>query len=371
MTIGIWEAVLGIGIFQGVLLSVALLTQRKQKTSYYLIALVGIVSLVLLTFLVREAGLLHAEHVLFGGAIALWYMVAPLFWLYLKAVLQPGSTSSIWLHSAPFGAMVVANLWLASGWPNGWVWFFDYGLLVQVLAYAVASIRLLQWATQRHQGQESNTTIEHVRWVKGMIGVLIAYILVQSSAYLVPGSVGLILRHIDALVVLSFLIHAIAFMAIRYPIVLARPIAETMQPTEKYQSSSLSTSAAHADFERLRVVMETETLYLNSHLTIEDLAQTLGMSTHHVSQIINQAGEVHFYDYINQYRVEAVKARLIDPAYAHLSILALGLDGGFNSKSSFYRVFKQHTGMTPSTYRKQEARKGKSLDSRESPEEEA
>jgi AraC-like DNA-binding protein len=53
---------------------------------------------------------------------------------------------------------------------------------------------------------------------------------------------------------------------------------------------------------------------------------------------------------VNEYRIEEVKKRMVDPAFKHLTILAIAYDAGFNSKSSFNTIFKQKTGMTPSEY---------------------
>ncbi len=53
---------------------------------------------------------------------------------------------------------------------------------------------------------------------------------------------------------------------------------------------------------------------------------------------------------MNEYRIEEVKRRMVDPAYKHLTILAIAYDAGFNSKSSFNTIFKQKTGQTPSEY---------------------
>ena len=88
-----------------------------------------------------------------------------------------------------------------------------------------------------------------------------------------------------------------------------------------------------------------------SDLTLQDLADTLSISPHNLSEIINTQLGKNFYDFVNGYRVDAVQQRLTDPAYAHLTVLAIGLDAGFNSKSSFNAVFKKHVKMTPSQYR--------------------
>ena len=61
----------------------------------------------------------------------------------------------------------------------------------------------------------------------------------------------------------------------------------------------------------------------------------------------------NFYDFINSYRVKEVQNRLEGGDSEVYSLLAIALESGFNSKSSFNAVFKKHTGMTPSQYKRQ------------------
>ncbi|MEL6536149.1 MAG: helix-turn-helix domain-containing protein [Bacteroidota bacterium] len=98
--------------------------------------------------------------------------------------------------------------------------------------------------------------------------------------------------------------------------------------------------------------LEQEKLYLNSKLTLLDLAVHLGTTENKLSYVINQGLGNRFYDLGNTYRVQEVKDKLVDPAYSHLSILGIALESGFNSKSSFQQVFKNFTGMTPSQFKK-------------------
>ena len=76
------------------------------------------------------------------------------------------------------------------------------------------------------------------------------------------------------------------------------------------------------------------------------------MSSNQLSQLINEGFQKSFYDLINEMRVSEVQAKMEDPDYAHLSLLGIGLESGFNSKSSFNLLFKKFTGQTPSQYKK-------------------
>lgn len=91
--------------------------------------------------------------------------------------------------------------------------------------------------------------------------------------------------------------------------------------------------------------------YLESQLTIKDLADTLQVNPKHLSQVINEQLDQNFFNYINSYRVNEVKNRIADPDYRHLTVLGIALDCGFNSKSSFNSVFKKITGQTPTSYK--------------------
>lgn len=93
-----------------------------------------------------------------------------------------------------------------------------------------------------------------------------------------------------------------------------------------------------------------EKLYENPELSVADMAEPLGISAKKVSQVINQGFAVNFNDYINQQRVKAVIARLQEGEHSIQTLLGIAYECGFNSKSTFNRAFKRHTGMSPNAY---------------------
>ena len=84
--------------------------------------------------------------------------------------------------------------------------------------------------------------------------------------------------------------------------------------------------------------MVTEKPYLNRELTVYDLSGQIKIPRHFLSEVINEHMGMNFYSLVNEYRVEEVKKRIVDPAYKNLTILAIAYDSGFNSKSSFNSV---------------------------------
>lgn len=102
--------------------------------------------------------------------------------------------------------------------------------------------------------------------------------------------------------------------------------------------------------EALDAYMSEYKPYLDAALTIDALANSLGWPRKEVTRAVRET-DANFFDYVNRHRIEEAKRLLADPANANVSILALGMDAGFGSKSSFNAAFRRHTSQTPSQYR--------------------
>lgn len=89
-------------------------------------------------------------------------------------------------------------------------------------------------------------------------------------------------------------------------------------------------------------------------LNIVKLASKIGVTQYRLRSLINQnLGYKNFSEFVNAYRIEEVKSALTDRKKQHIPILTIALDSGFNSLSSFNRVFKDSQSITPTEYRSQ------------------
>lgn len=108
--------------------------------------------------------------------------------------------------------------------------------------------------------------------------------------------------------------------------------------------------AEHAEviLNQLHTKMITEKLYLNPNLKLNDLALELNLSVHQLSQILNDGLRKNFSEFINEYRINEACQLLF--THENLSIDGIGIEVGFNSKSTFFAAFKKQKGVTPAVF---------------------
>jgi AraC-like DNA-binding protein len=146
-----------------------------------------------------------------------------------------------------------------------------------------------------------------------------------------------------------------SFYGIKQPVIfgeVVRPdITNEKKEAEKYSKSGLKEVQAEKYLDKLLSYMETNKPFLDNGLTISDLSAKTGISRHHITQVLNEKYKRNFFTFINEYRVKEVMERFSDPKFNNYTILAIALDAGFNSKTTFNSFFKIQTGLTPSEYR--------------------
>jgi len=143
-----------------------------------------------------------------------------------------------------------------------------------------------------------------------------------------------------------FFIYIIGYFSFRQPDIFKIPLI----PKAKPDSERLKPDEIHKLQKRLHYFTTEERIYLQPDITLQELARKMGTTPNNLSWLLNQVHQSTFYDYINQYRIEEFLAKIDKNLHAKQTLLALAMDSGFNSKSTFNRVFKIATGTTPSQY---------------------
>lgn len=121
---------------------------------------------------------------------------------------------------------------------------------------------------------------------------------------------------------------------------------------KKYKKSSLSLEMQDNSIKKLELIMSNEKLYTDSNISLPLLAKKIGISRHHLSQILNDKLEQSFSDFLAAHRIAEAQRLLMSKENSYIKIDEIAQMVGYNSKSAFNTTFRKVTGVTPSEFRK-------------------
>ena len=151
----------------------------------------------------------------------------------------------------------------------------------------------------------------------------------------------------------SVYLCSIVFFSLRQSVIFNQPVFFDDSAIRKEEKINIQDNSRSSEIaQKLLKFMETDRPYLDEELTLQKLSLLTSISTHHLSQAINQSLNTNFYKFVNAYRIEEVKRKLKNPEFEKYSILGIAFESGFNSKSTFNKIFKEETGMTPSAFKR-------------------
>jgi AraC-like DNA-binding protein len=129
------------------------------------------------------------------------------------------------------------------------------------------------------------------------------------------------------------------------------PAPENVDSAEskKYERSALNIEQALRIADKVNKTMEQEQLHLDPNLSLHKLARHVAISPNYISQTLNETMKTNFFDFVNKWRIETAKPKIIANED---TVLNIAMDVGFNARSSFYKVFKKETGKTPTEFRR-------------------
>ena len=368
-----------IGAGQGVFLGILILHKHHQLLANRFLGILMIVYSLLLFYLTFTYDRLHYEHpIVLGMLTGLALLIAPLHYLYAKYLVTDiiKFDQKDTIHFIYYVAyLVFLTIYVLSGQagtvdysetelPIRFV-IFNWILVIQCLSYMVITLLKLYRYSHGIKNVFSNLDKVKLNWLRNItliftIGLIM--FLIENILYLSGIRFANFFDFSSVIAALMF--YTLGYMGLLKTEVFKEPaVSESIHQLtelqsqgnlvrEKYSKSGLSMSNAKIIQDRLLTLMEKDTPYADSNLTLNSLSRKLNVTPHNLSQVINIHLGQNFFDLINQYRIEKVKKDIIDPEKSNLTLLALAFEAGFNSKAAFNIIFKKHTGMTPTEFRK-------------------
>lgn len=362
------------GAYLGLTLGMLLLfvKSKQNKSNVFLGIFVLMFSLFLWPTTLYRINLLETfPHViLLNGLNA--FLIGPVMWLYVRSSTEKNFkfTPSMWLHFVPFLLDVVNQMpYLTSSGAEKLQFYFDIlnrGKLnqspiisfieaIHATTYFVLTARLVILYKKNVMNNSSYIDVALHRWLL----LFCCFLLFPILALMLFVFSGLKIIPITFLALTVFaLINSVYFATFLKPSLFrALPhqistLSKEETKKQKYESSNLQEAQKDKLVNKVVSHVEKEKPYQEPELTLAELGDQIGIQPHYLSQIINQKLNCNFMDFINGYRVEAAKEKLVDEKFGHYTILAIAYEVGFNSKTAFYSAFKKNTGTTPSQFRK-------------------
>jgi AraC-like DNA-binding protein len=367
-----------LSVFVSLLLAFFLLTVKTQnKLANRLFALY------LLLFSIDNVGIFINENFIrshFNLEFFRWSTCAltlPAFYLYIVSVCFTDFRLQIkhLLHALPFiitNVFFAFRLYFLSNVEK--TQFYDhrsqlpelYGLQVmlgiQIILYSIGVFLVLKRYKEIYQENYADAKTSIFKWLFQISTVvfMLYYLAIAKN----------ILRYTDfetlwiwANVVMQFLALVLTcwfvLKALNYPelfrgidskLELARDILpkknENITEVKDNQNEVISVQIS-----TLKQYMTEKEPYLDPSLTIQELSNQINIPVRDLSVLINHHIDQHFFDFVNEYRIQKAMSILKNPSKRDLTVLEILYEVGFNSKSSFNTSFKKYTNLTPTAYR--------------------
>lgn len=380
----IFFVLLILGIVQGFFLTALLVHKQGNRRGNRLLALLILVYSLFLSeaafYQIPGSPIIPITTTI---GVGLEYLFGPLHYLYAQFIINPYYKFKLkhWLHFLPF--IVVKIYYLAGYFTSGVTmqkfmqdpsiyynpYIIDWIIAIKIgvgITYMILTMLLLKNYSLRIRDQFSAIDKISLTWLRNITILTLGVWLVALLTNVIPWLTGKQFAHSEYLIIdiaLTILIYSMGYLGLVKPEIFS--YIETIKKQEpeqikidfsesvsipKYAKTRLQDEKAEFYLHKLDEYLQAEKPWIQPNLTLKDIAGKIDIAEYHLSQIINEKLGQNFFTLINSYRVEEVKRKIGDPRYAHLSLLGIAFDSGFNSKSSFNSIFKKHTKMTPTEY---------------------
>jgi AraC-like DNA-binding protein len=372
---GFLRTLILLGALQGFIVSGLLWfsARSSRQTNRILAVLIFLMAMASFNMYMQDAGWLdHSLFLTLFSAIFPWIIampMGPLIYFYIRSLSDPdfrmSKKQSIHFYSViidliPRITALVYITGLVFGWfrKNDAPWgnFID-----QVNVYSDIprwlSISIYLWISYRYLRSLKNkvatdkTAPSYFHWMEQFIKLFTIFQIIWL-AYLIPYEIP---RYTDQLldnlgwypvyIPLSILIY---WLGIRGW--LASVSATKLVQIKTGIGPGLSPQFSHEITCQLKNAMENDKLYLNPGLNLSVLARHTGIPAKSISAVLNQHLHKSFSEFINEYRINAIKKRLLSSSDKNLTIAGLAYECGFNSQPTFQRAFKSMQGESPSEF---------------------
>jgi AraC-like DNA-binding protein len=352
------EVIAWVGFSQSLFAALLITTKKEQTVSDKLLsAWLFLLAIEFLTcaldYIIFRKPLLSSSFLLFN----------PACYLYISSLTDKNFRLKYiqLLHLLPFmffeiGAYVIKETisvrsFLHADTTLGFRLAFGMANIFSLVVYN--SISLVRVIRHRRNLKNEFSTIENYISLGWLLFIFIFYNVYCVVAFTIGGTyifqgTNFILPHIFNYSALLFMVYSFGFYGLWQKPIYTRH--DTEEIPERYRHSVLALRKKKEIKSKILQYFDNERPYLKSELSMDILSAELTIPKHQLTEVLNTEIGSNFFQFVNGYRIEAVKEMLADKKNKY-TIEAIGYECGFNSKSTFFTVFKNLTGQTPHEYK--------------------
>ena len=286
----------------------------------------------------------------------LTWAYGPLLVLVIRHSLLQTTRHALW-HAVPLLTASALTL-LQPAWLNP-LWFLAL-LFIQVSAYLTWAACLLVQHRARIKQLANQHQNSSYYWLLFLAGGLMAATLMDIVIYICILTTGIASTTLisAAASALALYVNTIALFAMYQPAALTPAAAEApakpVEVTPPCRIIELSPQAAKELDQQLMALVASHQPHLDEDISLGKLASLLAITTHQLSELLNIHKETSFYDFLNELRFQE-SLKLLENGQEDVTIADIAYRSGFNNRNTFYKVFKDKTGVTPGQYKKKSA----------------
>ncbi|KOP37687.1 AraC family transcriptional regulator [Flavobacterium sp. WLB] len=336
-----------LGAFNGVILGIYFFffTKKKYLTNYFLGALLFALSIRIgKSVFVYFHPELPKMYLQFG--LTACFFIGPCLYYFLKsAVEEINVMPKSWKFMLLFwGTIIVAVgiLYPYEYYPELWRGYFIKIIYFQWFVYIIFSAFTIRNIIKKIANTKEKRTPSEMWFGMLFLGNFLLFLFYFLA---IMGASGA--TYISGAVVFSFILYLII------SILLYRKRTDDLflLNAQKISGKKIDSAEAIIISEKLENIMNDKSLYKNPNLNLQDLSKEINISSHQLSQFLNNNLGKNFTSFVNEFRIN--EACRIITSSDKLTLESVGYDVGFNSKSTFFAAFKKHTGTTPLNYQLQ------------------
>lgn len=348
-----------VGVAVSIFMGGLLLFQRdKQHISVVILASLLIMSgLTLLNDVLVTSGISNRIQQLYFIPIYYSLSIAPLFYLFIKSKFNNRLAKSDALHAIV--PILQATVYLSIGF--GSVEFksdlyneYAFRVYLQIesilfpislLIYTIFALLLLKRNYKEHFFWSEDLRKWLIQFSGGMLCIAameFGFIFLDNNWSIASSEIPFYLGHTVVLSAFTFWI-AINGYKQYYPL-------QIFKTKPRQNTSLIDSEEMYRLLQQLDILMKKDQIYLNPDLNLALLGSYLGISKKRCSHLLNSGMNTNFNQYINNLRIQAFKEKIRHGQNKTYTLTSIAYECGFDSKSTFNRVFKSSCGMTPSEY---------------------